>query len=70
MQFTVATWNINSVRLRIRQVEQFLSRYAPDVLCLQETALQGTAKAIAIARETRSWTRPSDHVPVVAAFDL
>jgi exodeoxyribonuclease-3 len=37
MQFTVATWNINSVRLRIRQVEQFLSRYAPDVLCLQET---------------------------------
>jgi exodeoxyribonuclease III len=37
MQFTVATWNINSVRLRMRLVGQFLSRYAPDVLCLQET---------------------------------
>ena len=33
---TVATWNINSVRLRIDQVERFLTEQAPDVLCLQE----------------------------------
>ena len=33
---TIATWNINSVRLRIDQVERFLSEQAPDVLCLQE----------------------------------
>jgi len=33
---TIATWNINSVRLRIDQVERFLLRDAPDVLCLQE----------------------------------
>lgn len=33
---TIATWNINSVRLRIDQVERFLVREAPDVLCLQE----------------------------------
>ncbi len=37
MTLSVATWNINSVRLRIRQVGMFLDRYAPDVLCLQET---------------------------------
>jgi exodeoxyribonuclease-3 len=36
MTLTVATWNINSVRLRIRQVGRFLDRYAPDLLCLQE----------------------------------
>ncbi len=36
MTLTVATWNINSVRLRIRQVGQFLDRYRPDILCLQE----------------------------------
>ena len=36
MTLTIATWNINSVRLRIRQVGQFLDRYRPDVLCLQE----------------------------------
>ncbi|MCQ8781960.1 exodeoxyribonuclease III [Mangrovibrevibacter kandeliae] len=37
MPFTIATWNINSVRLRLPIVEQFLKDYAPDVLCLQET---------------------------------
>ena len=33
---TIATWNINSVRLRIDQVERFLMQEQPDVLCLQE----------------------------------
>lgn len=33
----IATWNINSVRLRLGLVERFLDEYKPDVLCLQET---------------------------------
>ena len=37
MSLTVATWNINSVRLRIANVERFLRLRKPDVLCLQET---------------------------------
>ena len=37
MPFSIATWNINSVRLRLPIVERLLSEYAPDVLCLQET---------------------------------
>ncbi len=37
MGFSIATWNINSVRLRIGLVEKFLKDHAPDVLCLQET---------------------------------
>ena len=37
MPFTVATWNINSVRLRMPIVERLLEEQAPDVLCLQET---------------------------------
>lgn len=36
-QFSVATWNINSVRLRRPLVESFLNEHQPDVLCLQET---------------------------------
>lgn len=36
MAISIATWNINSVRLRIGLVEQFLAAHAPDVLCLQE----------------------------------
>ena len=34
--FTLTTWNINSVRLRIGLVERFLAERAPDVLLLQE----------------------------------
>lgn len=33
---TIATWNINSVRLRIDLVEQFINAVSPDILCLQE----------------------------------
>ena len=37
MRLLVATWNINSVRLRLPLIKRFLARHAPDVLCLQET---------------------------------
>lgn len=36
MPFTLATWNINSVRLREEIVLRLLREEAPDVLCLQE----------------------------------
>jgi exodeoxyribonuclease III len=37
MGFSVATWNINSVRLRIGLVERLIKENAPDIICLQET---------------------------------
>ena len=37
MALTIATWNINSVRLRIDLVRRVLADHGPDVLCLQET---------------------------------
>ena len=36
MPFTIATWNINSVRLRELLVLKLLDEEAPDILCLQE----------------------------------
>ncbi|MEM9911358.1 MAG: exodeoxyribonuclease III [Pseudomonadota bacterium] len=36
MPFTLATWNINSVRLRADLVAKLLQDEAPDILCLQE----------------------------------
>lgn len=36
MSITIATWNINSVRLRAPLVERLLQETGPDVLCLQE----------------------------------
>ncbi len=37
MPFSIATWNINSVRLRLPLVERLLRERQPDILCLQET---------------------------------
>ncbi|PLX38387.1 MAG: exodeoxyribonuclease III [Hyphomicrobiales bacterium] len=36
-RLTLATWNINSVRLRAPLVEKLIADEAPDVICLQET---------------------------------
>ena len=36
MPFTLATWNINSVRLREGLVARLMSQERPDILCLQE----------------------------------
>lgn len=36
MSFSLATWNINSVRLREPLVLKLLAEEAPDILCLQE----------------------------------
>jgi exodeoxyribonuclease-3 len=39
----VVTWNVNSLRVRLPRVLEFLEQYRPDVACLQETksALDG-----------------------------
>lgn len=36
MRFRLATWNINSVRLRLDLVRRFVRAERPDLLCLQE----------------------------------
>ena len=37
MPLKLATWNINSVRLRMPLVARFVAEHGPDILCLQET---------------------------------
>lgn len=37
MQLRIATWNINSVRLRREHLRRVVDYLSPDVLCLQET---------------------------------
>lgn len=38
--FKIATWNVNSLRVRLPQVLEWISTEKPDVLALQETKLQ------------------------------
>jgi exodeoxyribonuclease-3 len=37
MKLTIATWNINSLRLRRGLLQNLVAGLAPDVICLQET---------------------------------
>ncbi len=37
MKITIATWNINSLRLRQSLLDGLIATLKPDVICLQET---------------------------------
>lgn len=39
----VATWNVNSLKVRMPRVEEWLGYARPDILCLQETKLADAA---------------------------
>src|SRR5262245_7286312 len=36
-QLKIATWNINSVRIRMNNIRRLVTAENPDVICLQET---------------------------------
>ena len=36
----IATWNVNSLKVRLPQVLEFLAAHQPDALCLQELKLE------------------------------
>ena len=33
----IATWNVNSIRTRLSQIIDWINKFNPDILCLQET---------------------------------
>ena len=41
--FRIATWNINSLRLRLPLLERLRDALDPDVICLQETKVPDEA---------------------------
>lgn len=43
MTYKIATWNVNSLRVRLPQVLLWLQQYQPDVLAIQETKLEDLA---------------------------
>ena len=51
MKFKISTWNINSVRLRLPLVLQFLEAEQPHVLCLQETKCRDAEFPLSALRE-------------------
>jgi exodeoxyribonuclease-3 len=52
--WTVVSWNVNSLKVRLPHVLRLLDEYAPDVVCLQETRLPA-ARAAAKGFEERGY---------------
>ncbi len=46
----LAAWNVNSLKVRLPHLLDWLSRAAPDVVCLQETKLEDAAFPVAELR--------------------
>ncbi len=39
----LATWNVNSIKMRLPRVLEFLEQHRPDVLCMQETKTESAS---------------------------
>ena len=52
----LATWNVNSLKVRLPHVLDFLAQHSPDVLCVQETKCEDAAfPAAAVEAAGYSW---------------
>lgn len=51
MSCSVATWNINSVRLRANIIGEYCASHQPDILCLQETKTEDQHFPVETLRE-------------------
>jgi exodeoxyribonuclease-3 len=40
MRLRIASWNVNSIRLRVDHLKRFVEEQSPDVICLQEIKCQ------------------------------
>ena len=49
--FSVATWNVNSIRARLSRVTAWIDAHRPDVLCLQELKVEEKAFPFEAFRE-------------------
>jgi exodeoxyribonuclease-3 len=47
----LAAWNVNSLKVRLDQVLDWLARHRPDALCLQETKLEDASFPVDAFRE-------------------
>ncbi len=55
----IATWNINSLKVRLPRVEAWLAEVQPDIVCLQETKVSDKAFPALDLRDARLRDRPS-----------
>ena len=51
----IATWNVNSLNVRLPRVLEWMEAMGPDVLCLQETKCRDAEFPMKDFSLTRNW---------------
>jgi exodeoxyribonuclease III len=76
MQITIATWNINSLRLRQGLLHQLMEGLKPDIICLQETKVpdelfpESIAGAIGFSHVLKRGMKGYNGVAILSRFPL
>ncbi len=76
MQITIATWNINSLRLRQNLLHQLMDGLKPDIICLQETKVpdelfpEAIAGAIGFSHVLKRGMKGYNGVAILSRFPL
>jgi exodeoxyribonuclease-3 len=52
LELRVATYNVNSIRIRLDAILAWITKYKPDVLCIQETKCQDEAFPLLVLQST------------------
>ncbi|MBI3264536.1 MAG: exodeoxyribonuclease III [Acidobacteria bacterium] len=53
--FTIATWNVNGIRARETQLQEWIERERPDVICLQEIKASSAQVPAALCEMEGYW---------------
>jgi exodeoxyribonuclease III len=76
MQITIATWNINSLRLRQSLLHRLMEGLTPDIICLQETKVpdelfpESIAGAIGFSHVLKRGMKGYNGVAILSRFPL
>jgi exodeoxyribonuclease-3 len=76
MQITIATWNINSLRLRQSLLNHVMDGLKPDIICLQETKVpdelfpEAVADAIGFQHVLKRGMKSYNGVAILSRFPL
>ena len=76
MQITIATWNINSLRLRQGLLNHVMDGLKPDIICLQETKVpdelfpEAVADAIGFQHVLKRGMKSYNGVAILSRFPL
>lgn len=68
--FKLATWNVNSIRIRLDLLKKLAETEQPDIICLQEVKAKKKIFPLRKLRRSAIRTLPYTACPVITAWQF